>query len=449
MTINTLMVLLFPFLDSLPFTLPRYWMFRDKLRIPFRFVVVIQLALTAVYSAVFYILNLGGYAAAARWTTITRYSFMLIFLLLAFLLIRDSFPKLMFTYLLVVAWSFFVMGNANFIESRFFWDFSELHPYLVYNLTRVVIYGLTCPFLLHFFNHTIADSLKIEDRKLWRYLWVIPLFSTLFGMLYCTVTDVYAYASWQFLVSRYLMLFGACYVSYVALRVLEISRGRMRLEDELKFADRSLAAQRKQYENLSGHMEATRRARHDLRQHLAVVDGFIERDDKDGLRAYLSEYRAALPLDVAEVYCRNDVVNAIVCCYGDIARQSGILLEAKVGYPDQCAVSDTDAAVLFGNLLENAVEACQRQAEGKPFIRLAVRQAGGGIVVVLDNSFSGEVQRDGEALLSSKRDGAGIGVGSICEIAEKYGGYAEFTDRDGVFSSSVFLRLAAEQALSS
>ncbi|MEQ2676245.1 hypothetical protein [Enterocloster citroniae] len=33
-------------------------------------------------------------------------------------------------------------------------------------------------------------------------------FSTLFGLLYCTVTDVYAFASWQFLVSRYLMLFG-------------------------------------------------------------------------------------------------------------------------------------------------------------------------------------------------------------------------------------------------
>ena len=65
------------------------------------------------------------------------------------------------------------------------------------------------------------------------------MFPTLFGMLYCTVTDVYAYASWQFLVSRYLMLFGACYVSYVALKVLESSRARTRLEAALIYADRS------------------------------------------------------------------------------------------------------------------------------------------------------------------------------------------------------------------
>lgn len=95
--VDTLMVLLFPFLDSLPFTLPRYWICRDKLRIPFRYIVALQVALSAVYSAVFYYINLGGYETAARWTTITRYGFLLIFLSLAFLLIKDSFPKLMFT----------------------------------------------------------------------------------------------------------------------------------------------------------------------------------------------------------------------------------------------------------------------------------------------------------------------------------------------------------------
>lgn len=240
--VDTLMVLLFPFLDSLPFTLPRYWLFRDKLRVPFRYVVALQVALSAVYSAAFYYINLRGYEAAARWTTITRYLFLLVFLALAFLLIKDSFPKLMFTYLLLLAWSFFVMGNANYIESRFFWDFSDLHPYLVYNLARVAVCLITCPFLLRFFSRTVADALKIDDKAMWRHLWIIPLFSTLFGMLYCTVTDVYAYASWQFLVSRYLMLFGACYVSYVALKVLESSRARTRLEAALIYADRSLLA---------------------------------------------------------------------------------------------------------------------------------------------------------------------------------------------------------------
>ncbi|WP_367931974.1 hypothetical protein [Enterocloster citroniae] len=62
--------------------------------------------------------------------------------------------------------------------------------------------------MLHFLNNTVTAALRIRDDGMWRYMWKIPLFSTLFGLLYCTVTDVYAFASWQFLVSRYLVLFG-------------------------------------------------------------------------------------------------------------------------------------------------------------------------------------------------------------------------------------------------
>ena len=91
--IDILMILLFPLLDSLPFALPRYWLFRDRLRLPFRYIVLLQSILAAIYSVVFYAINRGGYAAAEQWTTITRYSFLLVYLLLAFLLIRDSFQS--------------------------------------------------------------------------------------------------------------------------------------------------------------------------------------------------------------------------------------------------------------------------------------------------------------------------------------------------------------------
>lgn len=444
--VDSLMVLLFPFLDSLPFTLPRYWLFRDRLRIPLRSVVLLQVLLASLNSAVFYLINLDGYAAAARWTTLIRYAFLLVYMALSFALIRDSFPKLMFTYLLLLSWSFFVYGNANYVESRFFWDFSDRHPYLVYNAARVAVYLVTCPFLLHFYSHTVADALRINDRTLWRYLWVIPLFSALFGMLYCTTQDVYAYASWQFLVSRYLMLLGSCYVSYVALRVLTISRSRAQLEEALRYADRSLIAQKKQFDSLSAHMDEMRRARHDLRQHLAVVQSFIDRDDKAGLSEYIDIYKSELPPDTLELYCRDDVVNAVLCYYASQARGSRIRFEAKVDYPADCPVSATDITVLLGNLLENAVEACRREPIERRLIRLRVARRGGAALLVLaDNPCLAPVSFEDGLPLSSKRAGHGIGAASVREIAVRYGGEARFEQRDGMFRASVFLSLAREK----
>ena len=333
-------------------------MFRDRLRIPFRYIMVLITGVATLNSLVFYLINSSGYETAMQWTTVMRYGFMLINLILSFSLIKECFPKLMFTYLLLLSWSFFVFGNANYIESRFFWNFTDQHPYLVYNIARIIIYLITCPFLFHYLQHTVTEALKIQDDALWRYLWKIPLFSTLFGMLYCAVDDVYAYDTWEFLVSRYLMLFGTCYVSFVAFKVLEISRTRTQLEETLHYANQSMNAQKKQFDSLAQHMDEMRKARHDLRQHLAVVQSYIEKDDKEGLHNYIELYKNELPHEVLDLYCRNDVVNAVISDYAGVSRDNGIQFDVKIDYPELSSITETDMTVLLGNLLENAVEAC-------------------------------------------------------------------------------------------
>lgn len=436
------MVFLFPFLDFIPFGLPRYWLFKNKLRISFRYIVLLMCSVAVINSAAFYYINLGGYEAAAQWTTLMRYSFMLINLTFSFLLIKESFQKLMFTYLLMIAWSFFVYGNANFIESRYFWDFSDKYPYLVYNIARIIIYFITCPFLLRFFYHTVKDALKINDKKMWQHFWKIPLFPTMLGMLYCFTNDVYAYATWQFMVSRYLMLLGTCYVSYVTLKVLEISRNRTQLEYALKYADQNLLAQKKQYNTLAAHMDETRKARHDLRQHLTVVQSYLDQDDKIGLTKYIKSYQNSLPFDIIEYFCANDVVNAIVNYYAAQARNIGINFTANVMYPNNCLVSDIDITVLLGNLLENAVEACKRELSDQTFIKLRMKQRGQAtLFILIDNTCRTPISFEKGTPLSSKREGMGIGILSIRDIAARYNGTVQFEQQKDVFYASVRLTL--------
>ncbi|WP_050635958.1 sensor histidine kinase [Candidatus Stoquefichus sp. SB1] len=438
--IDSLMVILFPYLDFIPFAIPRYLMFKDKLRIPFRYVMILITAVATLNSLTFYLINTGGYEMAMQWTTTMRYCFMLVNLTLSFVLIRESFPKLMFTYLLLFSWSFFVYGNANYIESKFFWDFSDQHPYLIYNIVRIVVYLVTCPFMFRFFKHTIADAMKIQDDAMWRHLWKIPLFSALFGMLYCFNDDIYAYATWQFIVSRYLMLLGTCYVSYVALKVLEISMKKTQLEESLKYADQSIQTQKKQYDILAKHMDDMRKAKHDLHHHLMLVNSYIEKDDKEGLKNYIDLYRSELPPDVLELYSRNDVVNAIVCYYASRARDYHIRFDANIAYPDDCSISETDITVLLGNMLENAVEACQRSKSNDTFIKLWIKQHGTSELLILtDNTCDAPIPFQDGVPTSSKREGMGIGTASMQDIAKRYHGSVRFETSDGIFYTSVIM----------
>ena len=62
--IDILMVILFPYLDFIPFAIPRYWLFRDKQRIPFRYVMIMITVVATLNSLCFYLINTGGYEMA-------------------------------------------------------------------------------------------------------------------------------------------------------------------------------------------------------------------------------------------------------------------------------------------------------------------------------------------------------------------------------------------------
>ena len=192
-------------------------------------------------------------------------------------------------------------------------------------------------------------------------------------------------------------------------------------------------------------MDEMKKARHDLRQHLAVVQSYLKRDDKTGLAEYIDTYKSRLPSDITEYFCSDDVVNAVISYYASMARDSGIEFLTKVAYPKNCPVSSTDITVLLGNLLENAVEACRREMDDRMVIKLRIKQRGNSTLLILaDNTCRIPVIFKNDWPLSSKRDGPGIGTSSIREIAARYDGVVKFEQHDGMFFASVLLKLAPD-----
>ena len=63
------------------------------------------------------------------------------------------------------------------------------------------------------------------------------------------------------------------------------------------------------------------------------------------------------------------------------------------------------------------------------------------LAVTIDNSFDGKLKKKGDAFMSLKHKGEGIGTSSVKAIAEKYGGAAQFEPKDNFFQASVMLRV--------
>ena len=134
------------------------------------------------------------------------------------------------------------------------------------------------------------------------------------------------------------------------------------------------------------------------------------------------------------------MVSVILSHYAGICKGEQIEFHAKLIVPEMSETSlNSDLAIIFGNLLENAIEACLKIDKEKRFIRISSDISYDMLIITMDNSYDGNLLSVDGRFRSTKREGFGIGLSSVQSVAEKYGGNARFEDKDGHFQSSVYI----------
>ena len=101
-----------------------------------------------------------------------------------------------------------------------------------------------------------------------------------------------------------------------------------------------------------------------------------------------------------------------------------------------------ETAALFGNLLDNAINA-QDAVQGKKYIQLEVKTKGKMLSITVINSSSGNYRyAKGElATLNKDRATHGLGLKRIKSIAETHGGNLTVTPEDDRFTARVLVPL--------
>lgn len=337
--------------------------------------------------------------------------------------------KLLFMMMMVLNLFCFLVGLSE--ACRIPLDYSLVIFYLVV----MVPLGVPSYFLL---RRVLWPIVRDLENKAWRILWVIPC---TFSILLIILT----YAFWEASMGMHifmlvLMLVGAFVTYIVLLTTLNHTAQQAKQAERALAASAYLSLQKDHYKQLMQQIEQTRAIRHDFRHQLLVIRRYAAAGDDAALDEYFREMEASIPRDSGLVVCDHFAANAVAVHYLSLAEEAGIRLDVELGIPmDMGNVSDGDLCVIVGNLLENALEACQHLPEGSRFIRIRTRLSGSTWTMGMDNSYGGTLHmRDGQ-LLSGKRDDVGVGLSSIKAAAQRYGGDVEFTGKDGVFYSSVYL----------
>lgn len=239
--------------------------------------------------------------------------------------------------------------------------------------------------------------------------------------------------------TSYVALNAFCILFAVAILSMEFSNcGMKRLENEKMVLEQLLESDKLQYEQAKKDMEKIHIRYHDLKQQYSRAD--------DEERAKLEAEMKALNL---RYYTDNKALDIVLTQKAVLCESSGIQFVCSVDGSCLSGMKHYHIYSLLGNAIDNAIE-CLTKVEdrSKRVISLDISRYRGMAVIRMENYTPAKpVLRDG-VLMTTKRDASGHGYGmkSIKNIAELYGGTADYFVENEVFCLLITFPCTAPQA---
>lgn len=214
------------------------------------------------------------------------------------------------------------------------------------------------------------------------------------------------------------------------------------VDEELYSNDRELRVllekDKVRYEVSKEYMDMINIKCHDIRQHVRQMQG-TQRIDPE----YARELEDAIRIYDTDIKTGNEALDVILTEKNRICAEKNIEATFIIDGEKLSFIRPTDLSSLFGNIMDNAIEAVSRlpQDEMKQ-ISLVVSAEAGVIHIREQNYFQGELIRGENQLpVTTKADKTshGLGLRSIRYIAEKYGGVMNLHTRDNVFLLNIVI----------
>ncbi len=185
----------------------------------------------------------------------------------------------------------------------------------------------------------------------------------------------------------------------------------------------------KQNQDMTIVVEDLRTLRHDMNNHMSVLQGLLSMGEYQDAKDYLSTITSELDVANSFVFTDNKVLSVLMNHKAAKARQAGITFDTEI-MTSVTPFSDSDLCALLGNILENAIEAST--GHENPYIFFSIKKENGRLLITCDNTFTIPPVFEKGTLVTTKADKAyhGIGTKTIRSIVENYQGTVSFAADD-------------------
>ncbi|WP_455720509.1 sensor histidine kinase [Agathobacter sp.] len=178
--------------------------------------------------------------------------------------------------------------------------------------------------------------------------------------------------------------------------------------------------------------------RHDMKNHLIVIDGYASQHNDKKIHEYIHNISEDLSLTQA-VDSGSHIVSALISEKEKLAKSRNINCDIAINVP--CInIDDFSITTVIGNLFDNAITAAEKCTNG--WIKLELAQTDSYLRIFIENSYTGDIIVKNGEFASTKTDRLsphGIGIKNVCKIVSDLNGQIDISYTDDTFHVDVLL----------
>lgn len=175
---------------------------------------------------------------------------------------------------------------------------------------------------------------------------------------------------------------------------------------------------------------------HNYKHNIMHLTALANNSDLQGIKNYLEKENDLLGKTLFYYKTDNDTVDIILNVKQKYAESEGITFMVNAEVPKSCKISSADFSSMLGNLIDNAIEASEK--ETNPFIEVKIKPVKEFIIICISNKYTG----DDMSLKTTKCNNKqlhGIGLHSVRQTVKKYNGEFKVEKSDDIFNAKLMI----------
>lgn len=198
---------------------------------------------------------------------------------------------------------------------------------------------------------------------------------------------------------------------------------QIQARNQLELYKRSLAEIKKQ-----------RRLVHEYKNQLECIFTLCKTEQYLELQNYLSQLTRKVWKQLGYINTNHAIINAVLNAKYEEAIDKNIIFICKINDMSKIQLDYQDIVVLLSNLLNNAIEACQKCNMNK-IIKMKIVHENNNLILSVKNTYNGEIKYKNGFMISTKRNNSqkhGLGFQNIVYIIKKNNGdyVVDFTNEE-------------------